>query len=343
MKSKRIVVPRHGGPELMRVIEEDLPEPGEGQVRVRILAVGIGFPDLLIREGTYPGSPKAPFTPGYDLVGVVDKRGPGSSLFTEGQRVAALTVWGSYTQFLCLPERELVAVPEGLDPAEAVSLVLNYVTAFQLLHRAARVKPGERVLVHGAAGGVGTALLQLGKLAELELYGTATGAKCETVARLGATPIDYQREDFVRRLQSLTGGGVDVVLDGIGGRVSWRSYRALRAGGRLVLFGHFATLVGGRKRLGKVLAFYAYAAATFLMNLIPDGRRVRTYRIALWKQRHPDWFREDLGTLFHLLSEGKVAPLVARRLPLVEARRAHELLGAGGVVGKLVLLCAEPA
>ena len=338
---QRIVVARHGGPEELRVVREPRPEPAAGQVRVRILAAGVGFPDLLMREGTYPGGPRPPFTPGYDLVGVVDRCGAGVSAVQPGEMVAALTVWGGYSEFVCLPERELVPVPDGLDPAEAVSLVLNYLTAYQMLRRIARARSGERVLVHGAAGGVGTAALQLSRLAGLRMYGTATGAGCATVAELGATPIDYRKEDFVRRVRTLTGDGVDVVLDGIGGAVSLRSYRALRPGGRLVLFGHHATLVRGRRTNRAVVIFYLSGAATLLLNLLPKGRRVLTYQSARLKARRPDWFRADLTTLFRLLAQRQIAPVVAGRMPLIQARKAHEMLGRGEVRGKLVLICTS--
>lgn len=214
--------------------------PAAGEVRVQALAAGVGFPDVLMREGTYPGGPRPPFTPGYDLVGRVDALGAGVVTPRLGQMVAALTVWGSYAQYVCLPATGLVPVSPGLDPTEAVALVLNYTTAYQILRRVARARRGERALVHGAAGGVGAAALQLGRLAGLELYGAAAGADCDLVAELGAIPIDYRREDFVARIHALTGDGVDVVLDGIGGPVSLRSYRTLRRGRRLVLFGHYA-------------------------------------------------------------------------------------------------------
>jgi NADPH:quinone reductase len=341
--NRRIVVPRFGGPDLMKVVEEEIPEPGPGEVRVRIVVAGIGFPDVVIREGTYPGGPKPPFTPGYDFIGTVDKLGVGVTGVDLGQTVGAITVYGSYADYLCVPASWLVQVPAGLDPAEAVSLVFNYVTAYQMLHRAARVKKGDRLLVHGAAGGVGTAVLQLGQLAGLELFGTASGTQTGVVAALGATPIDYTKGSFLTRIRELTDDGVDVVLDGIGGRVALRSYRALRRGGRLVMFGHYSTLVEGRKSVRRMAVFYLSAAMVFAANLVPDGKRVLPFQVAKLRDRHPEWFREDATTLFDLLSEGKLKPIVSERIPLVEARRAHENLGRGGVTGKQVLICDAEA
>jgi NADPH2:quinone reductase len=164
----RIIVTHYGGPDELQVVEEECPEPGRGEVRVRMLATGVALPDLLMREGVHPETPRLPFTPGWDLVGVVDRLGGGVSGIEPGQMVAALPISGAYAEFICLPQGELVPAPSGLDPAEAVSLVLNYITAYQILHRSAQVRPGQRVLIHGAAGGVGTALLQLGRLAGLE-------------------------------------------------------------------------------------------------------------------------------------------------------------------------------
>src|SRR5438034_7405723 len=237
-RMKRVVVDHFGGPEVLKVVEGDVPQPGQGEVRVRVLAAGVSFTDAQLRAGTYLGVPKPPFTPGYDLVGVVEELGPGCTRLRVGDRVAALTVWGADAERVCVPEKYAVEVPEELDPAEVVSLVLPYMTAYQLLHRVARVKSGETGLVHGAAGRVGTAVLELGALAGLGLYGTASARDRAAVERLGAVAIDYRNEDFLARVRQLPGNGVDVVLDGIGGAMSVRSFRALRSGGRLVVFGY---------------------------------------------------------------------------------------------------------
>ena len=219
MGYKRVVITEFGGPEVLKLVEEAaLPEPGQGEVRVKIVVTSAAFTDTMIRKGMYPDvKENPPFSPGYDLVGVVDKLGENATRLEVGQRVAALTVIGAYSEYICLPEGVLTPVPEGVDAAEAVSLVLSYVTAYQMLHRAAKVNKGQRILIHGAGGAVGTAMLQLGKLLELEMYGTASKSKHELVAGLGATPIDYKSEDFVERILSKTGDGVDAAFDPIGG------------------------------------------------------------------------------------------------------------------------------
>src|SRR5512136_2589825 len=238
VKHTRIIVAHYGGPEELRVVEEECPEPKAGEVRVKVLAAGVALPDVMMREGIHPETPALPFTPGWDLVGVVDRLGAGVSGIEPGQMVAALPIHGAYAEFVCLPARELVPAPSGLDPAEAVSLVLNYVTAYQMLHRSAKVKPGQRALIHGAAGGVGTAFLQLGRLAGLEMYGTCSSRGAQVVSDLGGIPIDYQHQDFVKEIHRLTGEGVDVVFDPIGGSHLWQSRKALRPRGRVVGYGN---------------------------------------------------------------------------------------------------------
>jgi len=328
----------------LQLREEELPEPGLGEVRVRILATGVSYPDLLMREGVHPEKPRMPFTPGWDLVGVVDKLGVGASTLELEQMVAALPVRGGYAEFICLPQEELVPVPAGLDPAEALSVVFNYTTAYQMMRRSARVRPDQRVLIHGAAGGIGTALLQLGGLVDLEMYGTASGPKRELVSSLGATPIDYQRVDFVEEVLRLTGDGVDVVFDGIGSTTHlWRSFKTLRSDGKVVAYGMTSTLRGGRlaggRRRHRLQGLAAIGGSIAASYLIPGNKKITTYSIQTLKRFRPAWYREDLSALLELLRQGKIKPIIAERIPLEEAARAHELLGRGAVMGKVVLLC----
>lgn len=336
MKYKHVVITRPGGPEVLQMVEDELPDPKLGEVQVKVLATGVAFTDVMMREGVYPGVPKLPYSPGYDIVGVVEKLGAGVTQVQVGQQVAALTIVGGYSEYLCLPASEVVPVPAGLDPVEAVSLVLHYVTAYQMLHRIAKVKPGEKVLIHGAAGGVGTALLELGDLAGLQMYGTASQAKHGIVTRLGGTPIDYKTENVRDRLLQLTGDGVDVVFDALGGRSLLDSYRLLRHGGRLVSYGFLSAFRGRHPSQMAIASSFLYLG---LLKLIPDGKQVSFYAIASCKQQHPDWFRADLTTLFQLLAEGKIRPIVAGRLPLAHAKFAHQLLDQSVTQGNLVLIC----
>ncbi len=335
MNHRRVVVSKHGGPEVLQVLEEKAPEPQAGEIRVRVQAAGISGYDLMFRRsGRLPGTPRVPFTLGEDVVGIVDKLGEGVNAFQLGQTVAGATfclgVGGGYAETVCMPASEWVAVPPGVDPAEAVCTVINYLTAHMAMHTTARVKQREQVLVHGAAGGVGTALLDLGKLAGLEMVATASKHNHDLVTSLGATPIDYRNVDFVAKIRELTGDGVDVVFDPIGGaRQIWRSYRALREKGRLTWFGMAATKKGGLRVIPSTLLMAG------LLKLIPDGKKVP---FAPDLSKDNVWYRRTLSELLKLLSEGKIKPVIAARIPLVEAVRAHELLEQGGYAGKVTLI-----
>jgi NADPH:quinone reductase-like Zn-dependent oxidoreductase len=343
MKYSHVLLTQFGKPaDAFRIAEDDLPEPGEGQVRVKILAAGVAFADVMMRRGIYPGLPPLPFTPGYDMVGMIDAVGLGVRALSLGQMVAALTVFGSYSQYICLPAGELVVVPVDVDPAEASCLILNYVTAYQMLHRVAKVTSGKSILVHGAAGGVGTALLQLGALAGLQVYGTASTSKQELVKSLGAIPIDYGKEDVVARVRALT-GGVDGVFDGIGGAHLTQSYQALGKGGQLVSYGissGISSLPPGTNFTGAVVRFIVpHLLRIALLSALPDGKKVSIYDLGgQIIKKHPEWIREDLGVLLDLLVQGKIAPIIARRLPLQDVASAHELLEHAKVEGKLILL-----
>jgi NADPH:quinone reductase len=344
VRCTRIVVTRYGGADALQVVEEECPEPKPGEVRVRVLAAGVALPDVLAREGVHPETPPVPFTPGWDLVGVVERLGDGVSGIEPGEMIAAMPISGAYAEFVCLPQRELVPVPPGVDAAEAVSLVLNYITAYQMLHHSAKVRPGQRALIHGAAGGVGTALLQLGRLAGLEMYGTCSGRGASAVSDLGAIPIDYQHQDFVQEIHRLTREGVDVVFDGIGGDNLWRSREALCPGGTIVVYGFTGKLREGRLASGGSRGRHRFREAAILGLYIvrnwflPGRKRMVPYSIQTLKRLKPALFRQDLIALFDLLRQQKVKPLIAQRFPLTGTREAHELLGKGGVTGKIVLV-----
>jgi NADPH:quinone reductase-like Zn-dependent oxidoreductase len=348
---KRVIVDHFGGPEVLTVVEEDVPRPSWGEVRVRVLAAGVSFTDAQLRAGTYiPGAPKPPFTPGYELVGVVEELGAGCSMLRVGDRIGALTVWGADAETVCVPERGAVHVPDDLDPGEVLSLLFPYMTSYQVLHRTAKVKRGETVLVHGAAGRVGVAALELAAVAGLRVFGTASSRDLEKVEALGATAIDYRNEDFLARVRE-EAGGVDVVVDSLGGPISLRSFRALRPGGRLVVFGRYDTLKDGHKDWPGVIKWYAAIVAVWTWGKLSPRRRALKYQIQRFREharqrpgtvggvpRYPEWFRDDFDVLIDLLRRGEIHPTVAERLPLSEARHAHELLESTASKGKLVLV-----
>lgn len=335
LRNARMMITGRGGPEVFKWVEDNLPIPGPGQVRVKVIAAGVAFADVLMRHGLYPGIPAFPFAPGYDVVGEVDALGDGVSGFAIGQRVAALTMVGGYSRYTIVPAAHLVPVPDKLDAAEALSLVLNYVTAYQMLHRVAKLRQGQRFLVHGAAGGVGTAALQLGKIAGLEMFGTASKGKVELVSALGATAIDYRAENFLERIRQLAPEGLDAVLESIGGKTRTDSYRCLRRGGCLVCYGASSAIEKGKLSAGLGFAWLG------LMKLVPDGKHPVWFNVKSLRDAHPDWFREDLSKLFGMLAARQIQPVIAARMPLREAARANGLLETAQVSGKIVLLCQE--
>jgi len=335
MKYRHVLVRQFGGPEVLQVVEDDLAAPGSGQALVKVLAADVGFSDVNIRRGRYPRGPRPPFTPGYAMVGVVDQLGPGTAGLETGQRVAALTFYGSYSQYIVLPAQELFPVPGEVDPAAAVTVAFNYVAAHQMLHRVAHVERGGRILIHGAGGGLGTAFLELGHLARLEMYGTASRAKHALVSRWGARPIDYHTEDFVERVRALTGGaGVDAVFDPMGSAHLKLSARAVRSGGTIVEFGYYQAANRGTGALRDILSQYLLLG---LWSLPPGRKHVAFYDARPMKRKHPDWHRDDLARLLALLAAGELKPVIADRLPLDEVVSAHQRLEQAEMQGRLVL------
>ena len=334
--SNRVVqLRRFGGPDELEVVDAPLPTPGRGEVRVRVLASSLEYTDVPIRRHLYPQTmrQRPPFVLGYNVVGEIDQLGDGVSGFQLGDRVADMTVLGSNAAYRTLRADNLTRVPTSVDAAEAAAIILSWTTAYQLLHRAAHVKRGQRVLVQGAAGAVGQALLVLGKMAGVELWGTARGEQAALIRELGGTPIDYQHEDFTRVLP----GGFDVVFDGIGEDHYRRSFAALKRGGLLVAYGYSAR-VQPQRRLRTLLVSLARVYLWMgLLSWLPGGKRIYIYSINLMRARHPTWFREDLERLFGLLATRAIRPRVTERISFDDVAEAHRRLEAGGLEGKLVL------
>jgi NADPH:quinone reductase-like Zn-dependent oxidoreductase len=330
-----IQLTRFGGPDALEVADAPMPMAGAGEVRVRVLASGLEYTDTLIRRHLYPqtAARRPPFVMGYDLVGEIDQLGDGVSGFQVGDRIADMTVVGSNAAYCTLKARNLTQVPVGVDAAEAAALILSWTTAYQLLHRAARVQQGQRVLVHGAAGAVGQALIVLGRLAGLEPWGAARGKHSPLVRELGAIPIDYEREDYTRVLP----GGFDVVFDGIGEGGYRRSFAALKRGGLLCAYGYSAGVQAQRRMLTMLM----WIARLYLWRWLPTGKRAQFYSINVTRARHPSWFREDLEQLFSLLAARSIQPRIAERISFDGVLEAHRRLEKGGLEGKLVL-CPEP-
>lgn len=341
MTYKHVIISEFGGPEVLQIVEEDhLPEPGSGEVRIKVLSAGTGFTDIIIRKGQYPDvKDKPPFTIGYDWVGIIDGIGEGVGGWKLGQMAADLSVIGGYTQYLCVDADRIVPVPDGLDPAEAVCMILSYGTAYQLLTRMKKLSPGDRCLVHAAGGAVGTALLELGRELGLTMYGTASSGKHDIVRRYGGIPIDYRNEDFVQRIMSETDNqGVDIVFDTIGAAYWSRSYRCLKKGGLLVGFGALQ-LSTGKESMSTLI--WGFLKLMVIWKLIPDGRRTCFYSIQPRRWKKPEEFRDDISTLMEWLKDGRLKPAVAARRPLADARAVHEDIDAARIAGKVVLMCQE--
>jgi NADPH:quinone reductase len=334
-RNKVVQVRCFGGPDGLEVVDAPLPTAGRGEVRVRVLASGLEYTDVVIRRHLYPQTMRRrpPFVLGYDVVGEIDQLGEGVRGFKLGDRVADLTVLGSNAAYRTLRPSDLTRVPTGVDAAETAALILSWTTAYQLLHRAAGVQRGQRVLVQGAAGAVGQALLVLGRLAGLELWGTARGEHAALIRDLGATPIDYQREDFTRVLPN----GFDVVFDGIGEDDYRRSFTALKRGGLLCAYGYTASVQAQRRLLTILMSITREYLWRRLLSCLPGGKRLRVYSINAMRARHPAWFQEDLERLFGLLATRAIRPRVAERISFDEVVEAHRRLEAGGLDGKLVL------
>jgi NADPH:quinone reductase-like Zn-dependent oxidoreductase len=333
---RTIQLTHFGDADGLQIVDMPLPVPGPGEVRVRVLSSSLNYTDVLIRKHLYPqtAARQVPFVMGYDVVGEIDELGPFVEDFRIGERVADMTVVGSNADYRILRASDLTRVPDGVDPAEAATLILSWTTAYQMLRRSARVQPGQKILIHGAAGAVGQAQIQLGKLAGFQMWGGARGAQTALVRELGATPVDYDREDFTK----VVPGGFDVVFDGIGEDGYRRSFAALRPGGLLVAIG-FSANVQAKQGMLRILATIG---RMYVWGLLPGGKRTHFYSINVMRARHPEWFKEDLAHLFELLKQGTIHPRVAERISFDAVADAHRRLEAGGLEGKIVL-CPELA
>lgn len=317
-----------GGLDRLEEVRLPLVDPGPGEARVKVLAAGAGSTDITMRTGYYPYRPPFPFVPGYELVGVVDAVGPGVSSVKKGDRVAALTVSGAYAEYAVRKADELVPVPDGAGDAEAVALVLNYVTAYQMIHRVAAMKPGQVALVTGANGGVGTALLELLRVHGVRAIASASEKHFDLVRELGGEPIPARGAPLEELVRAIVPEGVDAAFDVLSGAGTGACVRATKRGGIVVGYGFVAA---GGSNLAVLRGFAALYLGGALRGVRGDFYGItRIYR----KDKRP--FAEDLPKLFELLVAKKIAPRIAARLPLLAAREAQRRLEAGGVEGKIV-------
>lgn len=327
-----VMLTKKGGPDVLVTMELPLPEPGPGEVRVKVRATGVGATDIAIRRGFYPYAPRIPFVPGYESVGCVDAVGTGVTTLKVGDRVCALLVHGGYATHVVRGAEHWVKVPGGLDDVQTVALILNYVTAYQMIHRSARLHAGQSALVNAASGGVGQALLDLLRAHGVAAIGAAARARHDIVRSYGATPIEGRSIPLNLGVHAVRAEGVDAAFDGVGGAHTGQCVSSTRRGGITVWYG----FVGARG-----LPAVAHSALALFAGARLRGRRGAFYGITMLYRRNPQPFFEDLPKLFDLLAQGKISPRIAQTLPLLDARKANERLEAGGVEGKLVLVAPE--
>src|SRR6185436_10875598 len=320
MRTLQIELPGIGEPETLRAVRRELAQPGAGEAVVRVEVTGVSFAEQQMRRGKYYDQPPFPFVPGYDLVGVVERSGPGGPAV--GQPVAALTKVGGWADRVVLDAADVVPLPAEVDPVAAETVVVNGVTAWRMLHRAAKVPPGQTIVVLGAAGGVGSTLVQLARHAGIRVIGTAGPGQQERLRELGAIPVDYRNEDVPARVREIAPDGVAAVFDHVGGPGIVDSWRMLARGGTLISYGTAATRdVAGNPRvpvlklLGRLLSW----------NLLPNGRRAKFFNLwagARKRDRYRADLRRDLGEVLQLLHEGAIDAQIAKRFALRDAGEA---------------------
>jgi len=318
-----------GGPDVLEQVRLPLEGPGPGELRVRVLASGVGATDVTMRRGRYVFAPPKPFVPGYETIGIVDAVGPAVAGFRVGERVCALLVHGGYAEYVVRRASDWVKVPDGLDDAEAVTLVLNYVTAYQAIHRSAKLARGSTALVTCAAGGVGQALVQLLLDHGVRVLAAASSRSHAILRGLGAEPIEGRGHGIAQAALALAPGGVDAAFDGVGGSLLRQCVRATRRGGAIVWYGS----VGVGSFASTLRGYFDVFVGARLR-----GRRGMFYGVTALYRRDSRPFHEDLPKLFDLLEARRIAPRIALRLPLDSAREANVRLEEGGVDGKIVLV-----
>ncbi len=327
------------GPDSLEVRETEDPEPKAGEVRIRVSAAGLCFAEVMAAKGLYPGAPKPPAVYGYEAAGVIDKAGPGADERRVGSRVVALTNFGGHSDTVCVPETQAFALPPGKDFTEAAAIPVNYLTAYHILFRSASIRPGERVLVHMAAGGLGTAALQLCRTVDsVQTFGTASAAKHDAIREEGCTyPIDYHTTDYVKEVRRLTDGeGVDVVLDPLGGADSRKGLKLLRPGGRLVAYG-FANLASGEHR-SRARALRQVASVPLLtpLQLMNANKAVAGVHIGRLIDRI-DLLTAELTEVLALWAAGSIHPRIDGTYPFDRAAEAHRRILSHGNTGKIIL------
>lgn len=330
--SKMVVIREFGDESKLAIVDGEIPDPGAGSVQLSVEYSVVSGSDVNMRRGTYPFQRKAPLTPGYSVVGRVRLNGKGCSKFQVGERVACLSKYDGQAELINLPERFLVRVPDGVDRKQAVALVLDWTTAYEMLHRAARVQAGGKIFVHGLSGGVGIALLSLATMEGVKVVGTAAKSKHEELRQLGAVPFDYSNKEWMTAMRE--DGGVDAVFDPLGYRSFDESYSILRKGGILVGYGmNLPALTGTPRRsvLPVMLKLFARNLAFWA------GKRTTFFGLNR-RSRH---FNPDLESLFRWLAEGKIHVPIKAVFRMNQIQQAHREYASSAGVGSIILQIDE--
>jgi len=336
---KAVWIPKHGKPDVLELREDRDPVPDSGEVRIRVHAAGINFAEIMARQGLYPDAPSPPMVVGYEVSGVIDALGNGVTQRSEGQRVVAMTRFGGYADVLCVAAEQTYLMPERMTFLEGAALPVAYLTAYHMLFNVLRVRAGDHILIHQAAGGVGTAALQLCRsVGGVTTYGTASKRKHDYLREHGCDhPIDYHSIDYVREVRKLTGGrGVDGVLDAMGGDYWKRSYSLLRPGGLLICFGWARMHKREERRLSHVLGQLTRIPLWTPIKLMNENKGVAGVNMGrLWDEK--ELASEAFAALLALYEQGEIEPHVDRTFPLDRAAEAHAYIEAGQNLGKVLL------
>jgi NADPH:quinone reductase-like Zn-dependent oxidoreductase len=332
-----IVLPGVVEPEGLQIREGAVPVPGAGQALVVMEATGVSFAEQQMRRGRYYDQPPYPFVPGYDLVGTVAAVGPGADPGLTGRRVAALTKTGGWSSHLIVDAADLVPVPDGVSAVDAETVVVNGITAWQMLHRKAHVRAGQTVLVLGANGGVGSTLVQLAGLSGARVIGSASPRHHDALSERGVTPVDYHG-DLAARVREIAPDGVDAVFDHVGGPGLVESWRLLRRGGTLVSYGSAST----RDDTGNSqLPVFRLLGRIWSWNALPNGRHAYFFNVWAGRSLNRTAFRArlrtDLTAVLDAMAAGRLTARVAAELPLTRAADAMRLAESGTADGKVVL------
>jgi len=335
----RVVLPGIVEPSGLQLVSSPMPAPGPGQLLVQMEATGISFAEQAMRRGRYFGQPAFPFTPGYDLVGRVLEVGQGGDQHLTGQRVATLTKTGAWAAHVVVEARDSILVPDGVSSEDAETVVVNGVTAWQMLHRAAKVQPGQTIVVFGANGGVGGILIQLAQHHDVKVIGAASPRHHDALRQAGVIPVDYADPDLSARICQIAPGGVDAVFDNIGGAMTRTAWQLLAPGGTLVSYAIIAAVSGSG---GLLSPFLKAIGQALLWSALPNGKKATFYDLWSGHKSRPARFRarleHDLGCVFELLVSGNITANIAARFPLADAGKAMELAESRTLNGKVILL-----